>query len=334
MIQSENTERESSFFSGFMDLFNNCIEWIGLMYGREQADEPARSERMESLHELIDFTFMCFCSDIQKDLFTFPYVGLFAEIESNLDQLHDGEETARYIHKLLLPFARYSEIFHTETGGQSKTVKCCMEALEGAGEIDIKTAGEDLLWAKFKTFAVEDVLKAVMRVEQRYANVIDSMLLERGIDLIDYQERYGIYIQENRDNEELVRCVGNRKLLGRLVREAGQKQGGTAQLQSSKVELPSELDTTRARKLFQRALDKDFMERTADGYRWKLEPAVFSLAAFVELVYCPKHKGRLKQKELCKLFGVKETLSSAIYRIKGSSMEQEWLREINDLDND
>lgn len=80
--------------------------------------------------------------------------------------------------------------------------------------------------------------------------------------------------------------------------------------------LPPELDTPEARKYFERAIEKGYIESSPNGLKWTKTKA--QLAYFCEKVFCPKPTDSFPETALNALFNVKRLLSSktALYDAK------------------
>lgn len=104
------------------------------------------------------------------------------------------------------------------------------------------------------------------------------------------------------------------------------------------VELPPELDTPEAKKVFEKAIEKGYIAKTSTGFkwiyggqnRWKVR-----LAYFVYKLYSPKGE-KIPQKPLCNLFGVNRLSDSytqylSSKRIKYYNDKPFWAKEIDRL---
>lgn len=108
------------------------------------------------------------------------------------------------------------------------------------------------------------------------------------------------------------------------------EQADTAD-QSEAVNLPSELDTDRARKYFTRAIEAGWMSRTASGYNWTFggsRGAKARLGYFVVKIYCPTNTEQIPESAINKLFGVSR-IASAITQAFNANKPQKWRTEID-----
>lgn len=105
-----------------------------------------------------------------------------------------GKDKERYIFTLLRPFAKYSEI------AKSDVFKNILK-------------GENLQ-------VLEEQICYFVGLVEEYAITLDAILLERGINLLWYQEMSGIYLIEERDKRDYIDYLGSEKLVQRYIDEA------------------------------------------------------------------------------------------------------------------
>lgn len=110
-----------------------------------------------------------------------------------IDTLKDKDKE-RYIFTLLRPFAKYSEI---AKGDVFKNI--------------LKRENLQVL---------EEQICYLVGIIEEYAIILDAVLLERGINLLWYQEMSGIYLIEERDKRDYIDYLGSEKLVQRYIDEA------------------------------------------------------------------------------------------------------------------
>lgn len=102
------------------------------------------------------------------------------------------------------------------------------------------------------------------------------------------------------------------------------------------LDVPSELDTPRAREYFQKAEEAGFIAKTSTGYKWTLNAgrgALSQLAYFCSRVYCPDNVGELPETALNKLFGVSR-IGAALTQVNNAKQPQKWRIEIDRIFED
>jgi hypothetical protein len=94
--------------------------------------------------------------------------------------------------------------------------------------------------------------------------------------------------------------------------------------------LPSELDTDRARKYFARAVEVRYMTPTDTGYKWLHDSCnLASLGYFVERVYCPTNTEKIHETAINVLFGVNR-IGRAISQMHDAKRPQKWKKLIDE----
>lgn len=102
------------------------------------------------------------------------------------------------------------------------------------------------------------------------------------------------------------------------------------------VDLPSELNTERARKYFARAVEREWMATTSTGYKWMFGGARGCLARlgyFVMRVFCPTNTEQIPEQAINRLFGVNR-IGGAITQLHQAKKPQKWRAEIDSLFDD
>ena len=106
--------------------------------------------------------------------------------------------------------------------------------------------------------------------------------------------------------------------------------------ETDKIDLPAELDTPRARKYFDIALEAHFIAKTTKGYKWTLKVgrgSLAQLAYFCSRIYCPGAMGSFPEAALNTLFGVSR-LGSALSQVFNAKTPQGWRSTIDGLFED
>lgn len=198
---------------------------------------------------------------------------LSKEIADNLDECKAADEWSleRYTFSLLRPFKEYSNILHHDN-------------LRLAGEVGYK------YWAAFDNWAFSEiqsppVLKEQMEAEQynerkyhdcvvtlgnlmsvayEYANMLDAVLLERGIDLLSVQSRCGITLLMSRDLSELQYWLGTWERATELIEKVSPQK----EPQSDNVILPEELNTDKAKELLYSLCRAGYAKIEGGKYIW------------------------------------------------------------------
>lgn len=102
---------------------------------------------------------------------------------------------------------------------------------------------------------------------------------------------------------------------------------------SGMLNLPSELDTERARMYFAKAIKVGYMQKSDGGYKWLFgndRGRKVSLGYFIQKVYCPNNTEEIPEKAVNQLFGV-DRIGSAISQIQSAKKLQKWRKTIDNL---
>lgn len=155
-----------------------------------------------------------------------------------------GKDKERYIFTLLRPFAKYSEI------AKSDVFKNALK-------------GEDLQ-------VFDEHIRYLARIIEEYAIILDSILLERGINLLWYQEMSGIYLIEERNKRDYIDYLGSEKLVQRYIDEAlpklePQQAPEPTNTKPQQNKLPDELNTDEVLRYFAKAKEIGLID---DNYKW------------------------------------------------------------------
>ena len=211
---------------------------------------------------------------------------LFEEIASNLDECKAVDETTleRYIFSLLQPFKDYTDILHRDN-------------LRRFGELSFEYwAGFDdwVYWELQRATAPEPqpepeqaapepqnskegiyrgcvyTMSNLFGVAFMYANMLDAVLLERGIDLKAIQNQVGVTLITKRDLTQIGYYLGTPERAKTLIsRVAPEPEPPQPQPEGNdKVMLPEVLNTDEAKRLLDRLCKAGFAKIEDGGYRW------------------------------------------------------------------
>lgn len=114
-----------------------------------------------------------------------------------------------------------------------------------------------------------------------FAYRLDALLLERGINLLWYQNECGIYLFERRNITDIWDYLGSYELAKKYIDEAIPKypvheQGKNTETVENEIALPSELDTEQAKALLQRAIQNNLCD---NNYKWLKSKALLAYFA-------------------------------------------------------
>lgn len=216
-----------------------------------------------------------------------------------------GKDKERYIFTLLRPFAKYSEI------AKSDVFKNILK-------------GENLQ-------VLEEQICYFVGLVEEYAITLDAILLERGINLLWYQEMSGIYLIEERDKRDYIDYLGSEKLVQRYIDEAlpklePQQAPGPTNTKPQQEEL-----TEREKQYYEKAITQGMAIKTDSGYKWLYcSGSKVSLVYFLSKVFCPKGVEQIPFKRLNNLWGVSR-LDSANDQLANAKKPQQWRQHIDNL---
>lgn len=179
---------------------------------------------------------------------------------------------------------------------------------------------------------VEKYFELLFSVVCQYATRLDALLLERGINLMWYQEQSGIYILTHRDITQLEWYLGSYKLARMYIEEAIPKTETPQNLDKeiSKNDLPSRLTKDEAL-YYNKAIEKGFAKENDNGYKWLYNKgSKASLAYFLYKIFSPNGMGQIPFKRLDMLWGVKR-LDSALTQTLNAKHTQQWRTQIDSL---
>ena len=216
-----------------------------------------------------------------------------------------GKDKERYIFTLLRPFAKYSEI------AKSDVFKNILK-------------GENLQ-------VLEEQICYFVGLVEEYTITLDAILLERGINLLWYQEMSGIYLIENRNKRDYIEYLGSEKLVQRYIDEALPKLEPQQAPEPTNTKPQQEELTEREKQYYEKAIKQGMAIKTDSGYKWLYcSGSKVSLVYFLSKVFCPKGVEQIPFKRLNNLWGVSR-LDSANDQLANAKKPQRWRQHIDNL---
>lgn len=216
----------------------------------------------------------------QKAFATDLYL-LFKEIASNLDECK-GLDLDRYIFSLMMPFKGLADVLHNDN-------------LARMGEESVN------IWKPFNDWVFDEIQRAkapepqpeespepqpeptnnndgvylgcvytlsnLFGVAYVYANMLDAVLLERGLDLLSIQRQVGITLLSRRDLTQIGHYLGTPERAKTLISKVA-PEPEPPQPQPEGAGLPDVLNTDEAKVLLDRLCKAGFAKIEDGGYRW------------------------------------------------------------------
>ena len=327
-----STTKTQEFLSAFRfgGLVNVCIDWIRYNYDlpcvhredgkteKEICEGTKQEERYNKLPQLIVQDFKAWN---YGDIVYFADSALIEEIEANLEERRaDSMRLERYLLSLLTPFAE-----PTKGCGLAKVLCPLAEVQRLQEQVErykdnterIERYQKQIEWERYVSDRfmqilaenlgednVEGCMGELWIAAQRFAVILDAVLLKFGIDFMQVQKDCGVYLIERRSAEHkqrLSQYLGTEEIMQRYL-ERLQPQ------QPQKVEntIPKELRTAEAMELLDKAKEVGLLD---DTYKWNREHSNTLAGCFVaglcrRLGNC-KGNGRIPWKHFAFL-GVKE----------------------------
>lgn len=254
---------------------------------------------------------------------------LFRGIENNVNLL-SGMQQERYIYSLLAPFNELCggklEAFIKHTNkmpfyvgdiSREKFEKVhrissavvfvgpligsdrMHYAIDGNGPKDVYTEQEqqevaDVLFEMYYNVLLFEHI--CNEVGQR----LDALLLERGINLLWYQNQCGVQLVKERNLPRMARYLGTPELVVKYIDEALPKIDETSEErleQKQEIatdifsEMPDALQTAEAREIFKRAEDAGLLSISGNGCKWNKEKQLLAyFAARMSERFCLTNK--------------------------------------------
>ena len=138
--------------------------------------------------------------------------------------------------------------------------------------------------------------------ESTFSFEVNYSLLKRELDKLDTDTRYAVVkeivdessvyeylkIYNGDSEEEIARYKDYIKML--RYEYLGSYEGNDQKQTFESVDIPKELDTPKARKIFEKAIETGFIEKTVTGYKWNGQKNL--LAYFADLMNEYMHLGK------------------------------------------
>ena len=167
----------------------------------------------------------------------------------------------------------------------------------------------------------------------QFANRLDALLLTYGVDLLQLQEKSGIYLKSYRLISDVDYYVGSFELAQHYINALPPRQRATSpgERQGKPAPAIQEPQSERAKKAFVKAVEAGYMEKTATGYKWLYANASkASLGYFIMKVYSPENTKQIPFKALEGVFDVKR-LDRAVEQATNVKKPQPWREQIDNL---
>lgn len=234
---------------------------------------------------------------------------IYEKIKTNIDKLQERERE-RFIFSLLQPFGEY----------------CNIRVDSGKFKDLITTATKNLFQRN-----IESSLLGLISIIQTFFTTTDAILLERGINLLWYQEMSGIYLIKERDKRDYIDYLGSEKLVQRYIDEALPKLEPQQAPEPTNTKPQQEELTEREKQYYEKAITQGMAIKTDSGYKWLYcSGSKVSLVYFLSKVFCPKGVEQIPFKRLNNLWGVSR-LDSANDQLANAKKPQQWRQHIDNL---
>lgn len=286
-----STTKTQEFLSAFRfgGLVNVCIDWIRYNYDlpcvqredgkteKEICEGTKQEERYNKLPQLIVQDFKAWN---YGDIVYFADSALIEEIEANLEERRaDSMRLERYLLSLLTPFAE-----PTKGCGLAKVLCPLAEVQRLQEQVErykdnterIERYQKQIEWERYVSDRfmqilaenlgednVEGCMGELWIAAHSFAVILDAVLLKFGIDFMQVQKDYGVYLIERRSAEHkqrLSQYLGTEEImqryLERLEPQQPQKVGNT---------IPNELRTAEAMELLDKAKEVGLLD---NAYKW------------------------------------------------------------------
>lgn len=169
----------------------------------------------------------------QTDAFDFSQITggrispIISEIGGELKRL-DGDERERYLYSLLIPFRELAGILNPVTSDDKDCI-LIKPTSERRAEINRRFC-EVLDNANIGT--IEYYCSVWVEAALQFANRLDALLLTYGIDLLQLQEKSGIYLKSYREITDVEYYIGGYELARRYINVLKPRSEQTSDAQS------------------------------------------------------------------------------------------------------
>lgn len=303
-----STTKTQEFLSAFRfgGLVNVCIDWIRYNYDLPCVQrEDGKTEKEICEGTRLGKFYNELPQRIVQDFKAWDYDGVYnadsaliEEIEANLEERRaDSMRLERYLLSLLTPFAE-----PTKGCGLAKVLCPLAEVQRLQEQVEryknnterIERYQKQIEWERYVSDRfmqilaenlgednVEGCMGELWIAAHSFAVILDAVLLKFGIDFMQVQKDYGVYLIERRSAEHkqrLSQYLGTEEIMQRYL-ERLQPQ------QPQKVEntIPKELRTAEAMKLLDMARENGLLD---DTYKWNSKKHSNTLAGCFVVGVC------------------------------------------------
>jgi len=271
---------------------------------------------------------------------------LFDEIESNLSECNSDMAKRNYCLSLIRPFAGFLMKVRPIDNETGNTDERAAEIESGFYDITQNTNCND--------DSVEAVFIGAMWLIRQYANRLDWVLLQNGVDLMRLQRESGIWLKRGRLNVDFMQYGTRAEEAQRYIDALPQVPTMPNKGDMAALSMPTDKDTTRTEEkpaepsksgkneveaytlpigleeAFNAAMAAGFMERgTTSPYRWLYggNRGNVRLAFFLQCVLNPDGCSVIPYSKIEPLFGVKN-LAQTRDQMNNAKNPQKWKNEI------
>lgn len=299
---------KSSFFEAVKFLVDICTTGVEIKYkfGRYKSKKYSHEGRRATLNFITEILQGLDLNKKEHNERIEEIELIIKDISNDIDILQ-GKERERYIFSLLVHFGGYFNILQIE---KNETLA-------------------NKIW--LNNGIIEEVYRTIVLEVGKYAMLLDIILLERGINLLWYQEMSGIYLIEERDKRDYIDYLGSEKLVQRYIDEALPKLEPQQAPEPTNTKPQQEELTEREKQYYEKAITQGMAIKTDSGYKWLYcSGSKVSLVYFLSKVFCPKGVEQIPFKRLNNLWGVSR-LDSANDQLANAKKPQRWRYDIDKL---
>lgn len=297
---------ERQFLGAFGRLASLCMGWMDQTYNlrpyqSEKEIEPLPPEWQRhydvELPKRIKEQFEVFDRTVLYDGNTSP---LFEEIGDNVDEQRTPTARERYAFSLLTPFKNFADKYDpTALIAQEEQQMSLLKDDEWESrhrqlierhkyisrryfELTIKYSGNENgpCW---QNGTVENCMGVLHDAASHFANRLDALLLTYGIDLLRLQEECGVYLKRRRLIADVEYYIGSTELAEKYIKALPARQRGTPQQKAP--EFPGELNTAKARKLIDKAVEAGFITVKEGRHTWNSTKVLLAYFAVKATAY-------------------------------------------------
>jgi len=260
---------------------------------------------------------------------------LFDEIESNLSECNSDMAKRNYCLSLIRPFAGFLMKVRPTDNETGNTDERAAEIESGFYDITQNTNCND--------DSVEAVFIGAMWLIRQYANRLDCVLLQNGVDLMRLQRESGIWLKRGRLNVDFMQYGTRAEEAQRYIDALPQvptmlNKGDIAALSMPTDEITANRQneenhtgviTGWVKEAFKAAIEAGYMGQYGSVYKWLYggERGNVRLAFFLQRVFNYDGCSSVPYKQLEALFGVKN-LAQTTDQLNNAKKPQKWKYEI------